>query len=489
MLKFSDLGLAAPILDAVTSEGYVHPTPIQAQAIGPVLSGKDVLGCAQTGTGKTAAFALPILQRLMVDRPLAQGAQRHVRALILSPTRELASQIAQSIRTYGKNTSVRYAVVFGGVGQGAQVTALRSGVDVLVATPGRLLDLMNQRLVDLRHVEVFVLDEADRMLDMGFVHDIRRVITQLPTNRQNLMFSATMPADIRKLAQSFLKTPAYIEVTPAASTVDLIEQFVYHVHRDEKVQLLVHLFNNSAVSRMLIFTRTKHGADRLTRRLTAAKIDAAAIHGNKTQGQRQRAMQQFKQGRTPVLVATDIAARGIDIDDISHVINYDIPNEAETYVHRIGRTGRAGASGCAISLCDRSGEEKDYLRDIESLIKKRITVKTDQPQFVRSLETESAHHEDRPGRGDSRRNDRRSQQQAAPAHVASGRGRNARTGPAAHEPARRPVHHPAKPAVPPARHPVAAVATGHSIGRGPFGQNRTAAQPRRQQAVSRRSGR
>lgn len=388
-MTFADLQLAEPILKAVTAEGYTIPTPIQAQSIPPILAKKDLLGCAQTGTGKTAAFSLPILQRLMIDTPLAQGARRHVRALILSPTRELASQIAQSIRTYGKNTGVRYAVVFGGVGQGPQVDALRSGVDVLVATPGRLIDLMQQGLVDLRHVAIFVLDEADRMLDMGFVHDIRRVITKLPEHRQNLMFSATMPPDIRKLAHSFLKHPTYVEIAPVSSTADLIEQSVYHVRRENKADLLVHLFNNSAVSRMLVFTRTKHGADRLVRKLMSARINAAAIHGNKTQGQRQRVLQQFKAGHTPVLVATDIAARGIDIDDISQVINFDIPNEAETYVHRIGRTGRAGASGQAIALCDMNGEERDYWRDIEKLIRRKIDVKADMPKFAPPTPRES----------------------------------------------------------------------------------------------------
>lgn len=384
-MTFASLRLAQPLLDALASEGYEIPTPIQARAIGPILEGKDLMGCAQTGTGKTAAFSLPLIQRLMIDSPNAphHGGKRHVRALILSPTRELASQIAQSVRAYGGKTGIRYAVIFGGVGQGPQVDALRSGVDVLVATPGRLLDLMNQNLVDLKHVEIFVLDEADRMLDMGFIHDIRRIITRLPDKRQNLMFSATMPSEIKKLADSILRHPAYVEVTPVASTTELVQQYVFHVKRDNKPSLLAHLYESEPMSRVLVFTRTKHGADRVARRLYQSGIHAEAIHGNKSQNARQRALSNFKAGRITVLVATDIAARGIDVDNISHVVNYDIPNEPETYVHRIGRTGRAGAEGIAISFCDVS-EERIFLRDIERLTKKKIDVREDAPVFAKA---------------------------------------------------------------------------------------------------------
>ncbi len=386
-MTFASLRLAEPLLAALTVEGYSVPTPIQAQAIPPILAGKDLLGCAQTGTGKTAAFALPLLQRVMIDSPHRPAVEPHrkrpTRALILSPTRELASQIGQSIRAYGGQTGVRYAVIFGGVGQGQQVESLRSGIDVLVATPGRLLDLMNQGHVDLRHVEFFVLDEADRMLDMGFIHDIRKVIAKLPTKRQNLMFSATMPTEIRQLANTILHQPAYVEIAPVASTADLIDQSVYHVRKENKPTLLAHLYEDLPMARALVFTRTKHGADRLVRKLRGDNIFAEAIHGNKAQNARQRSLNNFKSGKIPMLVATDIAARGIDVDGVTHVINYDIPNEPETYIHRIGRTGRAGASGMAIAFCD-DGDERSFLRDIEKLIKKKIDVRDDQPAYAQN---------------------------------------------------------------------------------------------------------
>ena len=383
-MKFTDLRLSEPILRAVTAEGYTTPSPIQAQAIPHVLEGRDLLGVAQTGTGKTAAFALPILHRLTAAAP-QPGHGRRVRCLVLSPTRELASQIGDSFRAYGKNTPVRHAVIFGGVGQGAQVQALRHGVDVLVATPGRLLDLMNQGFVDFRAVEVFVLDEADRMLDMGFIADIRRIIPKLPAQRQTLMFSATMPPDIRDLARTILRSPVSVHVTPVSSTAERIEQSVYFVDKKNKPRLLAHLLNTTAFSRCLVFTRTKHGADRVAKFLEKAGIGAAAIHGNKSQNQRERALANFKNGKTAVLIASDIASRGIDIDDISHVVNYDLSNEPETYVHRIGRTARAGASGEAISFCDH--EERPYLAAIEKLTRRKLVVKNDHPVYPIANET------------------------------------------------------------------------------------------------------
>ena len=377
-MTFHDLRLAEPILRALAAENYTKPTPIQAQAIPPIMEGRDVLGCAQTGTGKTAAFALPMLHRFAQKAPTS-GQKRPIRALILSPTRELAVQIDESFRAYGKNLGLRHTVIFGGVSQMHQVQSLRNGTDIVVATPGRLLDLMNQGHVDLRHVEVFVLDEADRMLDMGFIHDIRRIIPKLPPKRQNLLFSATMPPDIRQLADSILRNPASITVTPVASTVDKIDQSVYFVEKRNKPHLLAHLLSNEAFSRALVFTRTKHGADRVVKQLHKAGITSEAIHGNKSQNARQRALGNFKSGKTPVLIASDIAARGIDIDDISHVIQFDLSNEPETYVHRIGRTARAGASGKAVSFCDR--DERSYLKSIERLIRKEIRVETNQPEY------------------------------------------------------------------------------------------------------------
>ena len=377
-MKFTDLRLSEPILRAVTAEGYSIPSPIQAQAIPHVLEGRDLLGVAQTGTGKTAAFALPILHRLS-GKAVPAGHGRRVRCLVLSPTRELASQIGDSFRAYGRNTGIRHSVIFGGVGQSAQVQALRHGVDVLVATPGRLLDLMNQGFVDLKGVEVFVLDEADRMLDMGFIHDIRRIVPQLPRQRQTLLFSATMPPDIRELSRTILHNPVSVQVTPVSSTAERIEQSVYFVEKRNKPKLLAHLLNHTAFSRCLVFTRTKHGADRVAKHLQKSGIPADAIHGNKSQNQRERALGNFKSGKTPVLIASDIASRGIDIEDISHVVNFDLSNEPETYVHRIGRTARAGASGVAISFCDN--DERPYLAAIERLIKDKLVVKTDHPPY------------------------------------------------------------------------------------------------------------
>jgi ATP-dependent RNA helicase RhlE len=415
-MKFEELRLAEPILRAVTAEGYTTPTPIQIKAIPHVLQGSDLLGCAQTGTGKTAAFALPILHRLAVGcrrsavgeqperlhanhkptnehrhpradnrRPTAEShepkAPHHIRALILCPTRELAAQIGESFRAYGRNLPLKHTVIFGGVNQHHQVQALRRGVDILVATPGRLLDLMNQRHVDLKAIEILVLDEADRMLDMGFIPDIRRVVARIPKQRQTLMFSATMPSDIRALADSILNQPVSVHVNPVASTVDLISQAVYFVQRHGKPALLKHLIKDWKMGRTLVFTRTKHGADKVVKGLMQSGIRAEAIHGNKSQNHRTRALSAFKSHTPPVLVATDIASRGIDVDDVTHVINYDIPNVPETYVHRIGRTARAGASGVAVSFCDPI-EERGDLKAIERLIRTTIEVRKDQPAFT-----------------------------------------------------------------------------------------------------------
>jgi ATP-dependent RNA helicase RhlE len=364
---FAALGLAAPFVRAVVDEGYATPTPIQSQAIPVVLRGRDLLGCAQTGTGKTAAFVLPLLQRLA-----AQPRNGRVRALVLTPTRELAAQIAERASAYGRHARLRHAVVYGGVSQRGQEQALRRAPDLLVATPGRLLDLVQQGVVSLASVEIFVLDEADRMLDMGFIHDVRRVVAALPRERQTLFFSATMPRAIGELAQSILRDPEQVSVAPTGATADKIEQSVYFVDRSEKRALLERLLREPSVQRALVFTRTKHGANRVAEQLERAGISAAAIHGNKSQGARERALEGFRRGTTPVLVATDIAARGIDVDGVSHVINYDLPNVAESYVHRIGRTARAGASGRAVSFCD--ADEQSLLRDIERLIRMRLPV-------------------------------------------------------------------------------------------------------------------
>ncbi len=378
MKHFSALALSEPILRALAEEGYDIPTPIQAKAIPPALEGKDLLGCAQTGTGKTAAFALPILHRLqaMPANPSRHG-QKFPRALILSPTRELASQIGQSFATYGRHTGLTHTTVYGGVSQFNQVRALHRGVDILVATPGRLLDLMQQRVVVLREVNVLVLDEADRMLDMGFIAPIRQIAAALPSPRQTLMFSATMPREITHLAESLLHHPVKVMVTPVASTVPLTEQLVYRVPRGRKPALLEHLLAEKHVTRALVFIRTKHHADRLCRMLVQRGISAVAIHGNKSQSQRERALAGFRAGHARVLVATDVAARGLDVDGITHVFNFDLPHEPEAYVHRIGRTGRAGATGIAIGFCDP--DESDLLHAIEKLTGKRIPLITDLP--------------------------------------------------------------------------------------------------------------
>jgi ATP-dependent RNA helicase RhlE len=377
-LTFSELGLVEPVLRAVATEGYTVPTPIQQQAIPLVMEGKDLFGCAQTGTGKTAAFALPILHRLWNNRPVP-GNGRKIRVLVLSPTRELAAQIEESFSAYGRNTPLRTGVIYGGVNQNPQVRTLKNGIDILVATPGRLLDLMNQGFVDLRAVEIFVLDEADRMLDLGFFPDIRKIVARLPKDRQTLLFSATMPADIRELAHSILRNPLNVQVGPVATAAERIEQAVYHVAKRDKPALLRYLLRTTEISRALVFTRTKRGADRVVRDLHKAGVMSAAIHGDKAQGARERALENFRSGRLHVLVATDIAARGIDVDAISHVFNYDVPNVPETYLHRIGRTARAGASGIAVSFCDH--EEKADLRAIEKLLRRAIAVRNNHPEY------------------------------------------------------------------------------------------------------------
>lgn len=375
-MQFKELNIIPPILKALENENYKVPTPIQEKAIPPILNGKDLLGCAQTGTGKTAAFAIPTLQ-LLVAESGAQSARRTIRSLILTPTRELAVQINESFLTYGRYTHLRCGVVFGGVSQKPQEQMLRNGVDILVATPGRLNDLMNQNLVDLQHVKIFILDEADRMLDMGFIHDVKKIIAKTPPKKQTLLFSATMPPEISKMAGSLLSDPVKIAITPVSSAVDVIQQSVYFVDKGNKRDLLLHILQDKSIVSALVFTRTKHGADRVVRALTQAKINAQAIHGDKSQNARQQALNNFKSRVTRVLVATDIAARGIDIDELSHVINFDLPNVPETYVHRIGRTGRAGLGGTAISFCDC--EEKEYLADIEKLIGKHVTEVKDHP--------------------------------------------------------------------------------------------------------------
>ncbi len=378
LMKFADLRLIEPILRAIASENYVIATPIQAQAIPHALEGRDILGSAQTGTGKTAAFALPILQRLSESKKPQSGPTR-ARALILCPTRELAAQISESFQVYGKNLQLRHVVIYGGVNQNPQVNALRRGIDIVVATPGRLLDLMNQGHVDLRSVEVLVLDEADRMMDMGFIHDIRKVVAKLPPTRQTLFFSATMPKEIRQLANTILRNPVTVEVATVSSTADGVEQSVYMVNKGHKPALLAHLVDTLPMARAIVFTRTKRGADRVVRHLHGSGIKAEAIHSNKSQNARQRALANFAANKIPVLVATDIASRGIDVDGITHVVNYDISNEPETYVHRIGRTARAGANGSAVSFCDP--EEVSWLRAIERLIRKSIPVKKDHPTY------------------------------------------------------------------------------------------------------------
>ncbi len=380
-MTFKDLNLIEPIQKALKTEGYTTPTPIQAQSIPIIFKNRDLLGCAQTGTGKTAAFAIPILQLLYEEqRQQKSYIQKTIKSLILTPTRELAIQIGESFAAYGRHTGLKHAVIYGGVGQKQQTDQIRAGLDILIATPGRLLDLMQQRYISLQHIQLFVLDEADRMLDMGFIHDIKKVIAKLPAKRQSLFFSATMPANIVELSRSILTNPVKIEVTPASSTAETVQQSVYYVDKGNKRQLLTHLLQDDSIVSALVFTRTKHGANRVTKNLASDGIHAEAIHGNKSQSARQNALKNFKNGRTRVLVATDIAARGIDVDDLSHVINFELPNIPETYVHRIGRTGRAGASGKALSFCD--AEEKAFLKDIHKLIDKPIPVVEDHPYLL-----------------------------------------------------------------------------------------------------------
>jgi ATP-dependent RNA helicase RhlE len=375
-MTFQELNLIEPITKALTEEGYTTPTPIQAKAIPLILQHRDLLGCAQTGTGKTAAFAIPMLQ-ILEEKPKNKNEKGPIRALILTPTRELAIQIGESFAAYGRFTTITHTVIFGGVGQKPQTDALRKGVDILIATPGRLLDLINQGFVHLKQLEIFVLDEADRMLDMGFVHDVKKILKLLPAKRQSLFFSATMPPVIMTLADTILSNPAKVEVTPVSSTADTIKQSVYFVDKSDKNNLLLHILKDDTIATALVFTRTKHGADKVVKVLRKAGVTSEAIHGNKSQNARQNALKNFKSQTTRVLVATDIAARGIDVDDLTHVINYEIPNIPETYVHRIGRTGRAGAKGTAFSFCDV--DEKGYLKDIHKLIDKNIPVTKDHP--------------------------------------------------------------------------------------------------------------
>jgi ATP-dependent RNA helicase RhlE len=375
-MRFEDLEIIKPILKTLKEENYSSPTAIQEKAIPLILKRNDVLGSAQTGTGKTAAFAIPILQHLFLDSQ-PRKPQRIIKALIVTPTRELAIQIAESFSTYGKYTGIENTVVFGGVTQGSQTDALRKGVDILVATPGRLLDLMDQGFIKLNNIEYFVLDEADRMLDMGFIHDIRKIIARLPAQRQSLFFSATLPNKIVELSRKILKNPVKVEVSPVSSTADTINQYLYYTNRSSKKELLLYILQDRKINQVLLFSRTKHGADKIVRFLKKQKINTAALHADKTQNQRQKALKQFKDGEIKVLVATDIAARGIDIDSLKYVINYDIPNIAETYVHRIGRSGRAGDEGNSISICEP--EENAYIKEIEKLINQKIKVVKDNP--------------------------------------------------------------------------------------------------------------
>lgn len=434
METFDQLGLADSLLRAVRAEGYHTATPIQLQAIRPVLAGRDLMGCAQTGTGKTAAFALPTLHRLSTSVSPAtanesapapkqkfngrnrdsfpRADRRPIRSLILAPTRELAAQIGQSFKTYGQFTGLRYTVVYGGVGQGPQVRALQNGVDILVATPGRLLDLMEQGHINLRNVEILILDEADQMLDMGFIVPLRRIVASVPKTRQTLMFSATMPPEIRKLAAEWLRDPTQIQVGPVAAPIELVEQSVYFVEPRHKPQLLTHFLQNTAFTRTLVFARTKHGADKIVKHLDRSGIRAAAIHGNKSQSVRQRTLDAFKSNKPPVLVATDIAARGLDVDGISHVINYELPEVAEIYVHRIGRTGRAGATGIATSFCGR--EERDQLRQIERLTRRTLTIEQNQPEYMREAPPQPGQsNQDRPIAGRPRNGGRPSRPAAS----------------------------------------------------------------------------
>lgn len=373
-MKFEDLKVAEPILKALKDKGYTEPTPIQEQAIPIILQEQDVLGCAQTGTGKTAAFAVPIIQ-LLNENP--SNGKPIIKSLIVTPTRELAIQIDENVKEYSKYTNLKHTVIFGGVGQHPQVEKLKRGVDILTATPGRLLDLIDQGYIDLSQIQIFVLDEADRMLDMGFINDIRKLLKLLPEKRQSLFFSATMPSSIVKLSSTILKNPKSLEVTPASSTAETVQQYLYYTNKSTKKQLLHHILGNEDMDQVLVFTRTKHGADRVVRDLKKANISAAAIHGDKAQNQRQNALGHFKEGKVRVLVATDIAARGIDIDKLKYVIQYEVPNLPETYVHRIGRSGRAGEEGIAIALCEP--DENAYVKDVEKLTGQKLEVISDNP--------------------------------------------------------------------------------------------------------------
>ncbi|HLX93953.1 MAG TPA: DEAD/DEAH box helicase [Puia sp.] len=405
-MSFNNLPLIDPILAALRKEGYTTPTPIQQQAIPPILEGRDLLGSAQTGTGKTAAFTIPILQLMFEHLQQNRHTPRPgIQVLILTPTRELATQIGESIRAYGRYLPFKHQVIFGGVSQFHQVKRIREGVDILVATPGRLLDLMGQNIVHLNNIKYFVLDEADRMLDMGFVHDVKRIIAKLPNKKQTLFFSATMPGEIKQLAGILLHNPVKVEVNPVSSTVDIIQQQVYYVSKMDKLSLLLYLLKDQRIKNMLVFIQMKHHADKLARQLSNAGVHCEAIHGNKMQKARENALANFKAGKTRVLVATDIAARGIDIDELTHVLNYDLPNVPEIYVHRIGRTGRAGADGTAISFCDWS--EKSFLSEIQKLIKKMVTVVKDHPFDIKLMHAEAVNTNQLPSFGNSRRSSRR----------------------------------------------------------------------------------
>jgi ATP-dependent RNA helicase RhlE len=421
-MNFNDLAIIAPILKALADEGYTTPTPIQEQAIPHVNAGRDLLGCAQTGTGKTAAFSIPTLQRLYTKKQSGEWSNK-IKALILTPTRELAIQIDESLAAYGRYTGLRHAVIFGGVGQKPQTDALARGVDILTATPGRLLDLMNQGFVNLKSIEFFVLDEADRMLDMGFIHDVRKVLAQLPARRQSLFFSATMPPEIVKLADTILTNPLKVEVTPVSSTADTVQQSVYLVERDDKRPLLLHLLQDKTIESVLVFARTKHGADKVAHFLNKEGIKTEAIHGNKAQTARQRALNNFKERTTRVLVATDIAARGIDVDNLTHVINFELPNVPESYVHRIGRTGRAGASGTAISFCET--DERAYLKDIQKLIGKRVPIETNNPYPSSNLDPIEKAKPPKPNQREPRENLGRPGEQQARQQGRRDGGRNA----------------------------------------------------------------
>lgn len=399
---FKELNVIEPVLKAISEAGYEKPTEIQENSIPVVLKGRDILGCAQTGTGKTAAFAIPIIQNIVTAK--GNSKERSIKALIVAPTRELAIQIEENFTIYAKYLDIKNTVIFGGVNQTSQVRKINAGVDVLVATPGRLLDLVNQRHIDLSNVKYFVLDEADRMLDMGMIHDVKKIISKLPKEKQNLLFSATMPKEVTKLVNSILKNPVKVEVQPVSSTAEIISQGVYFVPKKNKKSLLIHLLKDESIKSVIVFSRTKHGANKIAKDLEKAGIQSAAIHGNKSQNQRQLALNNFKEGNIRVLVATDIAARGIDIDELSHVINYDLPDVAETYVHRIGRTGRAGASGVAITFCDE--EEKAMFRSIEKIIGKSIPVLEEEYEIIQPVVTIQAKSNSERNKGNRNNNNR-----------------------------------------------------------------------------------